>query len=62
MVAEGQSDKMASDMKEWMKQKNGTELLHAEKNSHSLMLDKHFWRRNSGCERSEAVGGAFHQW
>ena len=29
---------------------------------HSLTLGGHLWRPNSGCEHSEAVGGAFQQW
>ena len=28
---------------------------------HSLTLAEHLWRPNSGCEHSEAVGGAFQQ-
>ena len=51
MVAEGQSDKMASDMEAPMK--NGTEFLHAEKIGtlqYSSMLAECFWRPNSGCE------------
>ena len=31
MAAEGQSDKMVSDMEEWMKQRCGVEFLHTEK-------------------------------
>jgi len=31
MAAEGQSDKMASDMEAWMEQRCVTEFLHAEK-------------------------------
>ena len=26
------------------------------------MLEERLWRTTSGCEHSEAVGGAFHQW
>ena len=29
---------------------------------HSLMLVECLWRPNSGCEHTEAVGGAFQQW
>ena len=29
---------------------------------HSLMLAEHWWRPNSGCEHSKAVGGVFQQW
>ena len=35
--------------------KNGTQW-------HSSILAECFWRPNSGCEHSEAVGGAFQQW
>ena len=31
LAAEGQSDRMVSDMEVWMKQRCGTEFLHAEK-------------------------------
>jgi len=34
MAAEGQYDKMASDVKEWMNQNSGIEFLHAEKILH----------------------------
>ena len=35
--------------------KNGT-------HRHSSMLGEHLWKPNSGCEHTEAVGGAFQQW
>jgi len=57
-AAEDQSDKMARDMGERM---YVTEFFHVEKNGthwHSLALAAHFWRANSGCEHSEAVGGS----
>ena len=60
MAAEGQSDKMVSDMEVCMKQRCVIEFLHAEKNCarwHSLMLPECLWRPNSGCEHSEVVGG-----
>ena len=66
LAAEGHSDRMASDMEEQMKHlKCVTEFLHAEKSGtqwHSLMLAECLWRPESGCEHSEAVGGAFQQW
>ena len=65
MTAEGQSDKMVSDMEVCMKQSCVTESFHAEKNgTHwcSLMLAEHFWKPSNGCEHSETVGGAFQQW
>ena len=64
MAAEGQFDKMASDMEVWMKKRCATEHLHAEKNGthwYSLMLAEHLWRLNSGCEHSEVTGDVFQQ-
>ena len=61
-AAEGQSDRMASDMEVHMKQKCVTEFLHMEKMAYLSTLAKCLWRPNCGCERSEAVGGAFQQW
>ena len=61
MAAEGQSDKMASNMKVHMK--HG--ILPRGKNDtywHLSVLAEHLWRANSGCEHSEVVGGAFQQW
>ncbi|MEQ5179387.1 hypothetical protein [Proteus genomosp. 6] len=58
MVAEGQSDRMVSDMEVCMKQSCVTEFLHVEK---MAPIDIH-WRPNSGCEHSKAVGVAFQQW
>ena len=65
MAAEGQSDKMASDMEVQMKQKCVTEFLDVEKfctHWHSSTLGEHLRRPNSGCEHTEAVGAAFQQW
>ena len=65
MAAKGQSDKMASDMEVLMKTRGVIEFLHMEKNCahwHSSKLAECLWRPKSGCEPSEAVGGAFQQW
>jgi len=65
MAAEGQSDKMASEMEVCMKQKCVVKVLQLKKKwtlSHSSILTEHLWRPNSGCEHSEAVGGVFQQW
>jgi len=67
VAAEGQSDKMASDREMCMKQRYVVGFLQVEKIpainifTHSSMLAEHFWRPNSGCEHSEAVGGVFQQ-
>ena len=65
MAAEGQSDKIVSDLEVHMKQRGVTEILCAEKKRdihwHSSMLAEHLWRSNRGCEHSEAVGGVFQQ-
>jgi len=64
MAAEGQLEKMVSDMGVFMKQKCVTEFLHTEKNGthwHSSMLAEHLWRSNSKYEHSEAVGGVLQQ-
>jgi len=64
MAAEGQSDKMASDMEVRIKQRGGTEFLCAEKmvpaniRWHLLNVD----RDQTGCEHSEVGGGVFQQW
>ena len=65
MAAEGQCDRMASDMEVWMKQRCATQFLHTGKYYipwYSVMLAECFWRPNSGYEFSEEVGGAFQQW
>ena len=65
MAAEGHSDIMVTDMEVHMKQKCVIELLCVEKNGtywDSSTLTECLWRPNSGCEHSEAVGGAFQQW
>ena len=62
MAAEGQSDKMASDVEVRTEQRCVTEFLQVEKNGthwHSSMIAEHLQRLNSGCQHSEAVGGAF---
>ena len=58
-AAEGQSDKMVSDME---LQRCGIPPC-KEKGTHcpSLTLAEHLWRSKSGCEHCEAVGGAFQQ-
>ena len=59
MAAEGQSDKMTSDMEVSMEQISVTEYLHAEKNythCYSPMFAECLWRPNSECVHSEAVG------
>ena len=62
MAAEGLSDKMASNMEVWMKQRCVTELLHARKHGthwHSLTLTEYLWRPCSEREHSEVVSGVF---
>ena len=61
----GASGGTVSDMEAHAKQRYTTEVLHTKKNGtywHSLTLAECLWRPNSGCEHSEAVGGAFQQW
>jgi len=66
MAAEGQSDRMESDMEVRMKQRCVVEFFYAEKNNvhwHSLTLAGRFWRPNSESDNSEVVVGAFQlQW
>ena len=61
IAAEGQSDKMASDIEVQMKQRCVIEFLHADKmvptDIHLCLLET-----SSGCEQSEAVGAVFRQW
>jgi len=55
MAAERQSDRIASDMEVCIKQRCGTEFLHAEKNGthwHSWTLAGHLWEWNSECAHS----------
>ena len=62
MAAEGQSDRMVSDMEVPMKQRCGIEFLHAEKLAsidNSSVLAKCLWSPIG--EHSEAVGGVFQQ-
>jgi len=57
MAAEGQSDRMVSDMKVPIKKRCGIQFLHAEKNGshwHSSMRAEWLWRPNSRCEQSES--------
>ena len=62
MAAEGQSDKMVSDMEVHMKHRCVTEFHHEEKMAPIVTyIDICFWRPNSRCEQSEMVGGAFQQ-
>jgi len=62
MAADGQSDKMASDMEVYMKKRCLIEFSMQKKENVSidiLMLAEHLWRPNTGCEHSEVVGTAF---
>jgi len=61
MVAEGQSDKIASDMEVSMKQWYAIEFLHAKNIAPTGIqcLLNVYWRSNSGHEHSEEVGGMF---
>ena len=54
MAAEGQFDKMVSDVEVCMKQRCVTEFLHVEKWHPLAFIDacKSFWRPNSGYENS----------
>ena len=63
MAAEGQSDRMVSDMEVRMKQRCVIEFLRRKNGTHShlLMLAECLWKPNSGCEHSEAVGDVFQQ-
>ena len=58
MTAEGQSDRMVSDMELYIKPRGETEFLCAEK---MALIDIHclLWNAygNSGCEHCEAAGG-----
>ena len=60
MAAEGQSDRMVSDMEVYMKQRCVTEFHHAKNGTNllSLTLAECLQIPNSGCEHSKAVGGA----
>ena len=62
MAAEGQSDKMVSDM-EVQRSKNVTEFLHVEKWHPLVFSDAELlWEPNCGCEYCEEVDDAFQQW
>ena len=55
-AAEGQSEKMASDMEVQMKQSCVDQFLHTVKNGtywHSSTFDECFWRPNNAYEHSE---------
>jgi len=67
MAAEGQSDRMVSDMGVQMKQRCITEFFHVEKKIAPIDIHQHLQnisRDQIGCEHSEMVGGVcmFHQW
>jgi len=57
--ADGQFDRLASDMEVHMKQRDGTEFLHLEKKAAS---DVHQCLLNICGDHSEVVGGTFQQW
>ena len=64
MAAQGQSDRMVSEMEVWMKQRCVTEFLHVEK---IAPIDIHWCLLNFDGDQtvdvsSEAVGGTFQQW
>ncbi len=63
-MAEGQTDKMASDMEVHMKHRCVIEFLHVhiEFLHNSLVLTEHLQRPNSGCEHNEVGSGPFQQW
>jgi len=46
VAAEGQSDRMVSDMEVWMKQKSVIEFLHSEKKWHPLAFTDACWTFN----------------
>ena len=53
MAAEGQTDRMVSDMEVCMERRCVTELFHVEKMAPvdlQLMIAERLWRPNSGCE------------
>ena len=54
MAAEGQSERMVSDMEVCMKQSCGTKLLHVDKMAPTDTC--------CGCENSEVVLGVFQKW
>ena len=62
MAAEGESNRMESDMKVRLKQRYVIKFFHGEKNGtqwHSLMFAEGLWKPNSGYEYIEVMGGAF---
>jgi len=60
MATEGQSDKMASDMKEHVKQSCAIEFLHEEQNAPTVFCS--CLMSIYGCQHSGERGGAFWQW
>jgi len=62
MAAEGQSDRMASDMEMRMKKRCISEVLHVEKMAPTdihrcLHKRRYLWKSNSGYEHGEVVAG-----
>ena len=65
MAAEWQSDRMMPDTEVTMDQRGGMEFAHIGKKKGPTDIQcllNVFWKRSTGCEQSEAVGGAFQQW
>ena len=66
MAAEGQSDKMASDVEMYMKKRYGIEFFRVEKiaptDIHQCLLNGYGGETVSGCEHSEVVDGVLQQW
>ena len=65
MAAEGHSNKTASGMEVWMRQRSISEFLYAEKNDthwHSLMMVESLWRQKHWMWAQWRVGGVFQQW
>ena len=65
MAAEGQSDRMASDLEACTKQRGGTEFLHEEKmaliNTEQCLLNID-WGMKQRTGAQWGVSGAFQQW
>ena len=66
MAAEGQSDRMASDMEVQMKQRGVMEFLRVEKKTASTHICGCFLKvyrdQTVGVSTAEAVGDVFQQW
>jgi len=60
MAAEGQSDRMTSDMEVRMKQRCATEFLHGEKVT-PTDIHQHLLNVSGDQEHSEVFGGVFQQ-